>query len=144
MNNTLNYEQVPYGFIHCLNPQCPQAATCLRHIAYELAPKDKPYFNIINPKSQIGTVLSCPHYLSDEPIRYAKGFRKLIDLLTIGKEANFRNTVISSFGRKNYYLTRNGDRLLSPAEQQVILNAAHKAGLSTDDLFDEYEYHYSW
>ena len=54
------------------------------------------------------------------------------------------STLIIHFGRSAYFERRNGDTILSPAEQEVVLNALHKAGVKEDFHFDKYLDLYNW
>ena len=97
---------------------CPQAATCLRHIAYEHLPADKAFVWMLVPHMAGQAQGKCKYYCPNTKVRYAKGFARIIDELSVKQAAAFRERMIGKMGRKNYYASRKGDRLLPPAEQK--------------------------
>lgn len=139
-----DYSEIPYRFSLCIENQCPQSETCLRQIALRHAPASETFISILNPawiKEKKG---KCKYYRSNEKIRYAKGFMRTINVLTRRMEGAFRIRLILYFGRKNYYLKRKGDALLSPEEQTYIINWAKKLGVQQDEYFDAYVEQYRW
>ena len=48
-------------------------------------------------------------------------------------------TLIGVFGRSDYYERRSGRLSLSPKEQETVLAALRKAGITEDLPFDRYE-----
>lgn len=144
MSDTFDYAQVPHGFIHCLQAECPKAATCLRQMAYAHLPEQEKFLHVINPKQQLPRKDACPYYLDAQPVRYARGFMRTINALPVGKLETFRIRLISRFSQKIYYLTRKGERALSPEEQETVISIARQLGLQLDDYFDKYEYRLRW
>ena len=57
---------------------------------------------------------------------------------------DFMSSLIVHFGRSAYFERRSGDTLLSPAEQKIVLNALHQAGVKDDFEFDKYVELYNW
>ena len=86
----------------------------------------------------------CENYRPNTPVRYARGFTRVAELLTVRVAGTFRLRLISYFGRKNYYLARKGEYLINPAAQQYIISQAEALGLRLDDYFDEYVERYDW
>ena len=86
----------------------------------------------------------CEYYRPNTPVRYARGFTRVAELLTVRVAGTFRLRLISYFGRKNYYLARKGEYLINPAAQQYIISQAEALGLRLDDYFDEYVERYDW
>lgn len=144
MKDSFDYSQVPFAFGHCAGAGCDKADTCLRHIAFCHAPADCAFLSTLNPRKQAEMQGKCEYYLSDEPVRYAKGFLRTVNALTVGMADTFRWRVIGHLGRKNYYHFRRGGKLLSPAEQQYIMRVAKDLGLMLDDYFDAYISGYHW
>ena len=100
-----DYSVVPRGFGHCI-ASCPQAATCLRHIAYEHLPADKAFVRMLVPHMAEQAQGKCKYYCSNAKVRYAKGFARIIDELSVKQAAAFRERMIGKMGRKNYYASR--------------------------------------
>lgn len=139
-----DYSLVPSGFGHCA-AACPKAATCLRRIAYDCLPADKTFIHMLSPRvAEAVQGEGCPHYLSSAKQRYAGGFTKLIEGLTVRQAAAFRERMTALLGRKNYYLARRGDRLLSPAEQQQVRSLLRKLGVEPAECFDCYADCFVW
>lgn len=142
--NNFDYSQVPYSFGVCASSDCPQASTCLRHIALEHAPVKYPFLPTLTPQKLAAMQGKCEYYCPNITVRYAKGFTRTAESLTVRVADTFRWRLIGHFGRKNYYLARKGEYLLSPAEQQFIICQAKDLGLQLDDYFDEYVDGYRW
>ena len=51
---------------------------------------------------------------------------------------------MSYFGRRTYYRIRKGERLLTPSEQQRILNILKNCGATHLQNFDAYVEDYDW
>ena len=114
-----DYSVVPRGFGHCM-ASCPQAATCLRHIAYEHMPADKAFVWMLVPHMAGQAQGKCKYYCPNTKVRYAKGFARIIDELSVKQAAAFRERMIGKMGRKNYYASRKGDRLLPSAGRELF------------------------
>lgn len=99
---------------------------------------------MLNPCRTVEGEAACKYFLPDEPVRYARGFMRTVKVLTLGVAGTFRNRAISCLGRKNYYLTRRGERLLSPSEQQQIVHIARSLGVELDEYFDDYVFEHRW
>lgn len=144
MEDTFDYSQVPYGFGHCAATGCDKAATCLRHIALRYAPEERTFPPTLNPQKLEAMQGKCDYYVSNEPVRYAKGFLRTVNALQVGVADTFRWRLIGRMGRKNYYHSRRGARLISPEEQRYIIGVARELGLQLDDYFDTYVFTYHW
>lgn len=143
-DDSFDYTKVPHGFLHCGASHCAKSATCLRHLAYCHLPSRLESFRMLNPCRTVEGEAACKYFLPDEPVRYARGFMRTVKALTLGVAGTFRNRAISCLGRKNYYLTRRGERLLSPSEQQQIVHIARSLGVELDEYFDDYVFEHRW
>ncbi len=144
MEKKFDYSQVPYGFGLCASADCSKATTCLRHIALEHAPVKYSFLPTLTPGKLKSMKGNCEYYCSNETVRYAKGFMRTLDSLTVRVSDTFRWRLISHFGRKKYYLVRKGDWLINPADQQFVIKVAKELGLQLDEYFDDYVDGYSW
>ncbi len=138
-----DYSVVPRGFGHCM-ASCPQAATCLRHIAYEHLPADKAFVWMLVPHMAGQAQGKCKYYCPNAKVRYAKGFARIIDELSVKQAAAFRERMIGKMGRKNYYASRKGDRLLPPAEQKQVRSVLRSLGAPDENCFDGYTDCFVW
>lgn len=140
-----DYSQVPYGFGVCASVDCPKTSTCLRHIALEHAPVKHAFLPTLTPQ-KLATVKegNCEYYCPNKTVRYACGFTRTIESLTVRVADTFRWRLIARLGRKNYYLARKGEYLIKPADQKYIIGLAQELGLQADEYFDGYVDGYSW
>lgn len=130
-------------FDHCM-ASCPQAATCLRHIAYEHLPADKAFVRMLVPHMAEQTQEKCKYYCSNAKVRYAKGLARIIDELSVKQAAAFRERMIGKMGKKHYYASRKGDRLLPPAKQKQVRSVLRSLGAPDENCFDGYTDCFVW
>ena len=140
--NKINYNEVPYGFMHCLEADCPMASHCLRQLAMQAVPKDQIGVLILNPQLPEPSD-KCKYYRSDEPQVYGKGFQNMQKFMLPGQYDTFRYRLIGKFGRNPYFERRKGARLCSPNEVRVVKAALKEIGLEHLE-FDAYEKHLCW
>lgn len=138
------YSEIPFHFGMCAESQCPQSETCLRQIALRHTPANVPFVPTLNPAWIKESKGECKYYSPNEKVRYAKGFMCTVEALTLRMEEAFRMRLILYFGRKNYYLKRKGQLLLSPEEQTYVINLAKNMGIKQDEYFDAYIERYKW
>ncbi len=144
MENTFDYSQVPTNFGLCASTDCTKASTCLRHIALKYAPEEHAFLPTLNPNKLKAMKGMCNYYRPNNKVRYAKGFTRLQNTLKAGAVDTFRWKLIAYFGRKNYYLIRKGDMLITPSDQEHIIRIANECGFQTGDYFDAYIEGYAW
>ncbi len=140
--NKINYNEVPYGFMHCLEADCPMASHCLRQMAMQAVPKNQISVPIINPQLPEQSE-NCRFYRSDEPQVYARGFTNMQKQMLPSQYDTFRYRLIGKFGRNPYFERRKGARLCSPSEIKVVKSALKEIGLEHLE-FDAYEKHLNW
>lgn len=70
---------------------------------------------------------------------YARGFTGFQKRMFPGQYRTFMQTLIGTFGRNAYFERRRGETPLPPAEQETIIAALRKAGVTEDLTFDHYE-----
>lgn len=144
MTSPFDFSKVPYSFGLCAAENCPNAATCLRRIAMQHAPAQKIFLPTLNPKRIKDGQEKCEFYCSNEKVRFALGFLRTANALTVSKADTFRYRLISYFGRKNYYLKRQGALIITPVEQAQVIRIAKELGVVLDDYFDNYVEEYNW
>lgn len=144
MKEEHDFSQVPCNYTLCLNQQCPKASTCLRQLIEQETTDSTKYLVIINPKHLSTLTGECPYYRCSTKVHFAKGFIKLLDSLSNNQVRNIVPLLIGQFSRRTYYRIRKGERLLSPAEQQKILNILKRCGVTGKQEFDAYVEEYEW
>ncbi|NDV64873.1 DUF6078 family protein [Bacteroides sp. 224] len=144
MTPEINYSQAPHNYTICLKRECPQASTCLRQLMEQSVPADIYCWAIISPKYLASLEGTCPYYRSSTKVRYAKGFIKLLEALPHKQMQIAISHLIGHFSRRTYYRIRKGERLLSPTEQQKVMNILKNCGVTEPKEFDAYVYDYEW
>lgn len=137
------YTTLPEHFSGCLHAGCPMAASCLRQIAYSQMMSEKEHLRIVNPQ-HCTLNADCKFFRNAKSVQYAKGFTNFQKKMFPDQYRMFMSTLILHFGRTAYFERRNGDTALSPAEQEIVLNALHKAGVEGEFKFDKYIELYNW
>ena len=140
--NKINHKDVPYGFMHCLEADCPMAEHCLRQMAMQALPKDAMSVHILNPQI-VKSSQKCKFYRSDEPQVYAKGFTNMQKQMLPGQYDTFRYRLIGKFGRNPYFERRKGAQLCTPSDIKEVKAALKEIGLEHLE-FDAYEKHLNW
>lgn len=137
------YTTLPEQFSGCLHAGCPMAASCLRQVAYSQMMGEKEHLHIVNPQ-HCTLNADCKFFRNAKSVQYAKGFTNFQKKMFPDQYRMFMSTLILHFGRTAYFERRNGDTALSPAEQEIVLNALHKAGVEGEFEFDKYIELYNW
>lgn len=133
-----DFNNVPDWWPVCQNADCPQSADCLRFVACQNMPTTVTVWPCVMPGSLRADV--CPFFVKNEKVRLARGFKKMFarvdsrdDLFTI------RRKLTDYLGSKGtYYRYKDGDKILSPEQQQWILQLFGQYGYTEGLEFDEY------
>ena len=144
MEEEHHFTNVPYNYPLCLNRQCPKASTCLRQLVEQEVPDSAEYWVVISPKYQAKLKGACPHYRSNQKVQYAKGCMNILDNLPHKQRQLAIIHLMEYFSRRTYYRIRKGERLLTPSEQQRILNILKNCGATHLQNFDAYVEDYDW
>ncbi len=137
------HKDVPGDYPTCLHSDCPMASSCLRQTAYHRLLETERTLTLLNP-CQCTKDETCPHYRSNVPVTFACGFTTFRDKMLPGQYAQFLNILSTKFGRRPYFKRRNGTYTLPPSEQEVILQALKKVGITEEFKFDRYEQLPNW
>ena len=142
MKEEIDFNQIPFDYPLCLNERCPQADGCLRQLSVASMPAEKDCWSIIK---RLATIKGdCPFFRSSRKVRYAKGFMNILDNLPYNQRRSIIVSLIAYFGQRTYYRSRKGERLLTPDEQQAVLNIIKRHNATTSQEFDGYEEDYLW
>ena len=137
------YKDIPAGYPLCLHDDCLMADSCLRQLAFRRHEELGTYLKLINP-SQCSKQANCPHYVSNQPVRFAKGFVNFKKRMYPDQYDKFMTTLICHFGRNQYFKRRRGDIVLSPEEQEEIRAVLEKVGVNHPMEFDQYIEAINW
>ena len=131
------YKDIPSGYLLCLHADCPMADSSLRQLAYRRHAELGTFLRLINP-SMCSKQADCPHYVSNQPVRFARGFVNFQKRMYPEQYDKFMLLLILHFGRSQYFKRRRGEIALPPEEQEAIQIALEKAGVTQKMEFDEY------
>lgn len=131
------YKDIPSGYLLCLHADCPMADSCLRQLAYRRHAELGTFLRLINP-SMCSKQADCPRYVSNQPVRFARGFVNFQKRMYPEQYDKFMLLLILHFGRSQYFKRRRGEIALPPEEQEAIQIALEKAGVTQKMEFDEY------
>ena len=85
----------------------------------------------------------CQHYVSSEPVRFARGFKDIYDDVLKKDYTKLREHVTGLLsGKRIYYEYKRGERRLTPEKQEQIRALFTAAGYADSVVFDSYEYGY--
>ena len=109
MNKRIDFSTMPKVFGMCNMADCPQAETCLRHLAYEVADADRPFIDTLYPRWLAKHKGQCRFYLINETVKRPRGFIRTLKALPTGKADSFRLSAMAKMGYRRYYQTRKGE-----------------------------------
>ena len=138
----IDFTQMPYNFALCLLEDCPLAENCLRQLAYKYHSANEEIIKAVNPAAVKGQ--KCKHFASAEPIKYAKGFLKVLDDFPAKKLRQLTYHLRGAYGDYVYYRYRRGEYLIPPESQKHITSVARNLGLEFQEFFDAYVYRTGW
>lgn len=135
---TFSTMKIPISFPFCFNSSCPRIATCLRFTAGKELSETKQYALSVLPHV-LQANGDCPMYRVNTPIKGAYGFSTLFSNVKKKDISLIRKKVIENLGSQSgYYRYNNGTRLLTPAQQELILALFQEYGYKENLLFDHY------
>lgn len=144
MENDFDYKLVPSGFIHCFNSQCPQADSCLRHLAAKHSAAGSQFIVIVNPAHFPAEGNKCSNFLPKEKVRIAWGITRLLDDIPYRIARQMRKMMVSHFTKSLYYRYYRKEYGISPDGQRYIRELFRKQGIKEEPVFDSYTEDYCW
>lgn len=134
----LTFKDAPLGYPVCFNEQCSKHRECMHYHMGTLAPPHKKVGKAIYPAAWKDG--ECSYFCEKRPVWLAWGFNGLYKNMSKFQAAEARRQVRYFFGlgKGVYYRYHNGEKLLSPRQQQEILNIASRCGSIEGAEFDHY------
>lgn len=147
----IDIKEVPYNYSVCYASEadCPLRNHCLRSLAaqaFEALPEPPETQRCVTPTYVRRAKASgkCANFRSDKKLRYARGMRRLFDLVPKGRYTDIRWSVIRAFSSERvFYYAQAGDTFIPPETQAEILDIFAQAGLP-EPQFDTYVERYDW
>lgn len=143
MNDTDNtgfnfsYNDIRHSFIYCFLDY-PKAGQCVRHIAASVIPQGKQWGNAVYPTAGQGE--ACTMYKPYRVIKGAYGFGTLFQPVKAADIVDLRQAVKDYLGGNGtYYRYNRGELLLTPEQQQGVLDIFKRFGYDTVQEFEGYK-----
>lgn len=134
---TLTSDQIPPSYARYFQADCPKADTCARFLAGQHIPPKTTKGEAIYPTArQEG---DCKHYKQTRIIHAAYGFGTLFAEVKKKDDTPLRDRIKAYLGgNTTYYRYHHGERLLTPEQQQWIINLFRQRGYTENLHFDGY------
>lgn len=133
-----DFRNVPPSYAVCFLEGCSVKEQCLRRLVADHLPETKDFGPAVLPTMKIGEE-GCRLYENGEPKLMAWGFSKLFYDVKARHETQLRNQMKKYLGgRSNYYRYHNGERLLTPEQQEWIVNLFQQYGYTEGITFEHY------
>jgi len=134
----LNFSDIPSWWPLCYQSDCPQAAHCLRYSLCANGANEASKWPCVLPHARKNG--KCDFFQEDKTVRMARGFVGIYkQLKSRDARHDIRMALTDYLGSKGaYYRYRDGERLLTPVQQQWILNLLARYHVTEGVRFDEY------
>ena len=134
---TLTADQIPTLYSRCFQSDCPKAETCTHFLASKYIPEGQTQGDAIYPTARQNG--DCRHYKEIRVIRAAYGFKTLFAEVKQKDDTPLRNTIRKYLGgNTTYYRYHHGERMLTPEQQEWIINLFRRHGYTENLRFDGY------
>ena len=133
-----DFNLVPDWWAVCQNAGCPQAESCLRRVAAQSLPSSVTVWPCVMPGALKDG--DCDFFAKNEKVRIARGFKNMFARVKSRDDIyTMRRELTDYLGSKGtYYRYKEGERVLSPEQQQWILRLFAQHGYTDGLEFDEY------
>lgn len=129
--------QIPSSYARCFQSDCPMADTCARFLAGKYLREGQVHGEAVYPMARQGG--DCKMYKEIRVIRAAYGFKTLFAEVKQKDNTPLRNRIKAYLGgNTSYYRYHHGERLLTPEQQQWIINLFRRKGYTEGLRFDGY------
>lgn len=120
----------------CPMEACTRSNTCARHARYLKALAESDVMEVMNPAVLGISTASCPYHLTAQKQRWAKGFSRLYASIPRGNARYFYTA--TPYPTRSFYKAKNGEMLINPEMQSLLLDIfrCHGADMTID--FDAY------
>lgn len=139
MNTDIPFDstRIPASFARCFQGDCPKAGACVRFLAGKHVPAGKLSGPAVYPTARRGD--DCELYKPTRVIRAAYGFTALFAEVKRKDDTPLRDRLKAYLGgNTTYYRYHHGERLLTPEQQEWIVNLFRRHGYTENLRFDAY------
>lgn len=136
------YDMLPPSWLFCFLDGCSKAEQCVLHLSSTVIPDDRTVGYAVLP-----TALhlfqrdggSCKYFKPIRKIHAAYGFNTIFKDVKRKDDSPIRERIKAYLGgHGTYYRYHNGKRLLTPEQQQWIIDLFHSYGYTENLVFDHY------
>lgn len=133
-----SYDLLAPSWVFCFLNGCPKADECMRHFSAKYIPDDRKWGNAVFPTALKGDACEC--FKPIRKIHAAYGFYTIFRDVKRKDDRTLRTKVKAYLGgHGTYYRYNNGDKLLTPEQQQWIIDLFHSYGYTENLVFDHYQ-----
>lgn len=138
MEKELKVKNIPWGYPLCFNEACAEKEKCMHYHARLLMPEERYSGPAVYPAAWKEGECRC--FCEKKLVKKAWGFTKLYNNVPKNLKVEARQCVHAYFGRGQgpYYRVHHGENMLSPKQQEDILNIIAKYGPIEGVQFDHY------
>lgn len=137
----LTYSLAPRNWAICFQHECPLADKCLRHAVALLAPAELEYHKTVLPGARKGD--RCSLYVTTEPVRMARGMKRLLPRGSAGQAMEIRQGLYNIFGScPQYYRYRAGKYDITPEQQARVAALFRRFSITAEPKFDHTSFAY--
>ena len=135
----IEFKEIPEWWAVCSQANCPKSGECLRQQAFKQIPDKVKQWSCVLPQAMKDG--ECPCYVKPERLRMARGFGNIYNnVRERARRKAIRLGITEYLGSKgSYYRYRDGERLLTPQQQQWILRFLQSYGCPTEGVFTQFE-----
>lgn len=131
-------------YLVCFSDQCPLHETCLRWLVGQYVDPNLTAFLAVNPRRPQHGGEQCQQYRKKERVLMKRGLTRLYHDMPGYMEHRIRLSLQQQWGRKRYFEMRKGDRLISPEQQQDVINTCREHGWTGSIVYDGEVEDWNW
>lgn len=136
IDKDFDFSKIPYTWAMCYLSECSRRDECLRYQVCMSA-------GFTLRQCVLPAVLrkgECPYFHPIRKVRVAIGFKGIFSEVRYRDHSTIRSKIANYLGRGGtYYRYRNGERALSPEQQEWIRQLFRRYGYTDEVVFDRYE-----
>ena len=131
-------------YIVCFLDHCPLHEQCLRWLVGQYADPTLIIFRSINPRNPHYANENCDMFRPNRKVVMKMGFKNMYHDMPGYMEHSIRSKLISLFGHRQYFEMRKGERLVTPDQQQQILDICRAEGWQGPINYDGEQEDWLW
>lgn len=132
------------NYLVCFMDTCPLHSQCLRWHVGQYADPHLTSYTAVNPRNASMGNAECPMFRDKTPMVMKRGLTQMYHEMPQYKAYNIRHRLFALFGHKPYYEMRNGTRLISPDQQQLIEQVCRENGWPDPVVYDGEQEGWNW